>query len=1430
MNTSVALNKQPISSLIAVDDTARFRNDVQLSLFDDPEENLALLQSYIFTVAAPGATGGAATRVASVTLLEQIVETFLHANPAQNDDNRIFALANFGHGKSHLALAMTNYFAKPVKSREVDIVLEKLDHAINEPARSAKFHTFKENRGEFLVIRLRGDVPIPLSEQFYAGLDHALHEHTATAGLVAPVWHTYAESILITLTDAEIERADAALALHGHDMPTLLAAVRDRKDVRKYCIEALTAARGMVPNLMAQSSLKDTIGWAVKELCGEGKPLGGVLVLFDEFSFFVNRYGRQGVSGELQDLLNGISDHPRHAVFLSFGQYDPQTVADNAALSIHARDSLKQELTRIPKKVALYSLMESVIDAYVRQRDFAWNAFATFPDVKTALDWATMIAHHAFAARYNTELRWDTDRFASVVTKGSFPLHPLTTALLCNLHFSAGDGVSDPRTVLGFVLKQVQAKLEHSLMNDLGAINWVMPVELVDYFEQRISPEVHVQYNNARRNLTHDASESQHRVLKALYLYQAAGILLSPQDQIDFIVEAVGPGSASIDKSRQAVINTLAALGERSIRQDQVTKLYSFWPSSVDFVGGEKLVGDKMAKASFTAETLRLLNNKLLENGYRDLSVDVPWGNPEDWAARQEVMIRSNFNTTEIKRLAQPYQLNNRYQIEDSARGAVLWLVAKDEDDVAWFRANAAEVIDRALAKDAPPPVVAILPAEPTPGLFIAFLRLEVLLGLTTSERAKVGSEAFDQMLRDSTQSARNELTRLIGASNQYVATSRQRVTFVAAQALRANLSTLPFYSLQKVLESVYKTAYRLAPRLFFKQYRAATQGNNNLRNAVKQVASILLEAKPETLSVALNSNPVARELRDKYLIQGWGVLTQLCAIKAPMEPGLKHGWDYLDQAFPIGGAEERVAKHLLVLLNAPYGYDYNTLTLLFASWFAHHHHDLAVYAQGRTVGIALLQDQLAKGPKDFLQALCGVHTIAIARRDPDRTRKEVKALIATKIFSLLEAESALAVLQPFANNEHNQAQERTAAQAKVTQLNTEIEAARTYATRAQEIILQARQSTDVPKLVEELNGLGGLPKSLLVKADAPEEHLLRTALVARLSEVVKLQCQHWEKPSDTSLVGLHRDKLSELRVATDSAGLPELIAQVDGALAALDQQSNALVRGQQEGVYLQRIHAVSLTSNLVTLREAQGELAGYTIQTPEIERERDAKVAQLAHVVKELERFAAELPVRCDEVNSRHAVDKLRDEIMKQQGRFVSSQHEQLLAEKLTHLDSLRVFFDELDDFKRDLPQSPTDEARVMRRFEALANQVENGLSEVQRTMLHGIQQMIQTHVAKSQERARQWLKQNIEQARTGANPTHVAQQLSKVPPFFPEDLREDLHKVRLEMQMCIDNDAILKVEQAFRAIGGRQKQEECLQRLAQILQNTGAERMRVS
>ena len=452
---------QSIRELVVVDDKARFRSDVQLGLFDNPPENLALLESFIFSASAPGNNSlQAARQVSSIEFLNQLIEAYV----SNRVDNRFVAIANYGHGKSHLALALANYFSHPTDSVEVKIVLNKLDHALNDAAKSARFRDFKQGHGEFLVIRLRGDTPSSLREQFLPSLEKALQEHPSTENVRPPLWHNYAIELLDSLTADETERANQQLASRRMDVPTLLARVRERADVRDLCIEALTAAKNMAPDLGAQLSLRDTLEWVADNLCGEGKPLGGALVLMDEFSLYVTNYAQRGAVGELQDLLNGISNRPSKLLFLAFAQHDPATVADNVALSDHARDTLKHELTRIPKKLALYSLMESVIDAYLRQRENGWIEFTQDMKIKGALSRAGVIAFDSFQRRYGDTLQWLPDDFDAKITKGCFPLHPLTTALLCNLKFNASVGMSDPRTVLGFVLEHLTEKVDQPVV------------------------------------------------------------------------------------------------------------------------------------------------------------------------------------------------------------------------------------------------------------------------------------------------------------------------------------------------------------------------------------------------------------------------------------------------------------------------------------------------------------------------------------------------------------------------------------------------------------------------------------------------------------------------------------------------------------------------------------------------------------------------------------------------------------------------------------------------------------------------------------------------------------------------------------------------------------------------------------------------------
>ena len=77
----------------------------------------------------------------------------------------------------------------------------------------------------------------------------------------------------------------------------------------------------MPPNLGGAVSLRDAVDWAARTCCTNGS-LGGVLILFDEFSFYVQRFA-QCATGDLQDLLNGVDNNQGTVVFWPLGNMIP---------------------------------------------------------------------------------------------------------------------------------------------------------------------------------------------------------------------------------------------------------------------------------------------------------------------------------------------------------------------------------------------------------------------------------------------------------------------------------------------------------------------------------------------------------------------------------------------------------------------------------------------------------------------------------------------------------------------------------------------------------------------------------------------------------------------------------------------------------------------------------------------------------------------------------------------------------------------------------------------------------------------------------------------------------------------------------------------------------------------------------------------------
>ena len=90
--------------------------------------------------------------------------------------------------------------------------------------------------------------------------------------------------------------------------------------------------------------------------------------------------------------------------------------------------------------------------------------------------------------------------------------------------------------------------------------------------------------------------------------------------------------------------------------------------------------------------------------------------------------------------------------------------------------------------------------------------------------------------------------------------------------------------------------------------------------------------------------------------------------IKQPLPTApVQDAWAALEKAFPAGGNARVAAPVLTELLNVPFGYDFNTLSLLVAAWIGFHRHDMELSLNGQLQSVKVLANQK---PNEFIELL----------------------------------------------------------------------------------------------------------------------------------------------------------------------------------------------------------------------------------------------------------------------------------------------------------------------------------------------------------------------------------------------------------------------------------------------------------------------------
>ncbi len=977
---------------------AEFRSDVQLSSYHR-SENIDLVQSYIFTSKA------ADGKKSSAELLRLLAEAYMPGNVP----NRFTFIANYGHGKSHFALMLANYFGRPSDSPEAAAILNELGHALEDRAEYGFFQSFKgKDRKPFLVLTLRGDEPGDLRSKFFRSLDEARQWYPELRSVPLPFWFAGAERFLDNIPQGFRAEAETFLESRNLDLALLSDQVRRREGrMQAVCRELHEHLYGTDPNFGEYASIRDAVAWATDNLCGPGKPVEKLLVVFDEFGAFVRDYSHgetRGPGTPLQDLLNGIENRRGRAAFVALTQQDPDAIA-RSALAGGTRgddtDSLLKELNRLPEseRYILHSSLELVLDAYLKQLPGVWDELMSKPEFSRAVSEATEIAFRAFKRRYQEDLGWDFNRFREAMTRGCFPLHPLTTALLSTLQLRST--AAAPRTVLGFVIRTIEDRSEESIVRD-GRPNWVWPTALADYFKDGLDEKPYGDFLDAMQQAGGaDVSAEHSAILKAMLL-QIAG-------QVETLHTGYETTMAQLSGfPRQVVSQALKELSDSGvIRHDPDGRFYTFWPAGRGAHKVEELLQKKLRDKILDRKVLNKVGDLLNENGQmQPVTANVPWGHSDDWYAIQVLVDYPGFERNALLKLSAE-RLQWRLDGKQRPRALVAWLLAENEEQANSYRKNGAGVLDQAFG-DSYAPVIAVRPRAPRPELTRLMLELHGLSLFDNMDIRDVGQDQYEDRRR-------RTLSRLSEVFGEFRKTGEYEVPKV----LRARVHTVP-QRLDSVLTEVLRTAYYQGPREFFSQYKL---NQLKLRTAVANVGNHLAD---NTLDApkAFGNDPVARQIVELFLRDRWRVATADLRLKEPTQGSpLYLGWKALDDHFEAGASGTAARGILSELLNPPYGYDHNTLTLLFTAWHGYNRHDIQLSNGGRLATFSEIAKDHKKGlkqPKDFLTELS---ECTITRRNRSALARDVEDLIQKvekETFSRSEASNGVRKLRNFLEDERS--------------------------------------------------------------------------------------------------------------------------------------------------------------------------------------------------------------------------------------------------------------------------------------------------------------------------------------------------------------------------------------------------------------------------
>lgn len=973
-----------VGDLVTFSKENYFNGAVQTEWIYDYEKAERVSSSYVFHgpryfgVSANDHAVGNHSLIDTASFTRRIVEKVYSVDTKENQF--VMTIAGYGTGKSHLAVSIGALLSgdKHLVCRVTENII-KADQEIGE-------YIQQVNDKANLIIALNGMNNFNLDSEVLkcARLslasnnidEEVLHSITKTYEIVRHFveknFATYAKSF-------ERKAENLGINLHGESLKEyLLQHIEDDNAVLVVVNEIYKEATGDTIRWERGLSAGDVLSVLQKELCGPQRPFNKLIVLFDEFGRYIEyAAANPAIAGDaaLQQVFEAVQSADGKILFVGFIQNELSAYLSR----IEKTSNIVRYIGRYEnsEKFFLSSNFETILANLLKK-----NEEAGFSRV---VDNATSRYEKYYTKVFDTINRWDKSTkkksvwtsarlYNSVIQKGCYPLHPITTWLLSNT-----SQWMQQRSTIAFVAEMFEFINDSEISGSW--LPYLYPIDLVDssIFSEMLNSEekglVSSQYCMLYRDIVmkigNKLTDNELKVLKSVLLMNVGKFSL--RDKEDAMI-AIRYCSNLKEEEIAPVVKSLEDM-HGVISFDENSKTYDLIAEANGFNEFKRVYVKYRLGTEVTIDDLdsNLLNEALLSGSVETSFAQEHNVSSSEWAFEKSLISSKRVDELYIKTILREIEEENS---GEEPRGRLLYVYCAGDDSE--IRRLSALYRSLNLSKH---PVILLFLDDADNSILESLKVIKSLRRFSQTDRERF-QKHIDAQVRSHGKKIIQNLHKLVS----------ERV-MIGEDGLQEYSCRLNALCTNKFNELFTKT-----PPFLFDGFQ-----NKTTAQAKKYLSNICIKLFDRTLMNVLSYQALTPDEKNRIkaclsinVPTSWQVFSSDCVLLVPKQPIIREIYDTL-----VDEIDEKSPKTIGILLGkylkAPYGMNLNSLALFLFYFIAERGNALYCYFGTEKLNASHLSEKVFKAGKLQAQELKRIRLQMNSSSEADRLAEECKKALSCK-------------------------------------------------------------------------------------------------------------------------------------------------------------------------------------------------------------------------------------------------------------------------------------------------------------------------------------------------------------------------------------------------------------------------------------------------